>query len=537
MNQALADMNAISAEQQKWRGAVGYQTAMQTAQQREEQEVQIEYEYTYMDGVKQIANSIAQLVGNYLNFQYNPMTDQNLLNAQAQVELQARNRMAATGMYYSSTTQYAIAQAQAELIPVYEKMAKEEALQQINLLQSTASFLMNLETTQFNMWKSQIQLKWDANADKRAQVKAAIDSANARGYYTNEEAALLGVEPGSMSQAAREHETGLLEEIDRENRALQQQMVLADYKNALETQTYAIKQSINAKYTRTSGGGGSNSGDSSSPTKFDGLTVAQWKTYAKDYVKKGGDIADVEEMLAESEFTEAQKNYILNVSNDDEQTPTDDTSLKADDGSWDDLKVKRHIYDDIKELDVEGQVNELTDLVYDYVYAKIDEFSPEFDNSSNTKANNAVNSAFTALEKFGNWVEDTDLSADQKALLIQLGADRLMARIDQTDKIPETKTEMKRALVSKMDNSGNTTIKHAVANNYSQYRKSNVKTVTPKTTSTEKPDNNGRVYVNEKIPESSYPSVADKKEYAKRKGYVYDEEKGKMYYTVNNQSK
>lgn len=190
------------------------------------------------------------------------------------------------------------------------------------------------------------------------------------------------------------------------------------------------------------------------------------------------------------------------------------------------------------ELDVESQVNELTDLVYDYVYSKIDEYSPEFDNSSNSKANNAVGSAYTSIEKFANWVEDTGLSADQKALLIQLATDRLMARIDQTDKIPETKTEMKRALVTMMDNSGNTTIKHAVANNYSQYRKSDVKTVkaTDKN-STVKPDANGRVYVNDKIPESSYPSVADKKEYAKRKGYEYDEEKGKMYYVVNKQSK
>lgn len=300
--QALAQMNQLSAEQEKWRSDVGYGDAINDARQRAEEDLIIRYETNYMDGIKTMVNTIGQLVGDYMNFQYNPSQDTDLMMAQSLVEARMRNSMSQTGMAYSSTTQYAIAQAIGELIPVYEKMAKEEMRENISLLQSTASFLMNLEQFQFDIWKSQVQLQLAANEEKRAQWKQALDSSNARGWVNNNEAAILGVEPGSLSQSAREHAQELQEEIDKEARKLQQDMILADYKNGLEEdliaqrakwddwkaqREYSYRDTLNrnnAIYNATYGG---NSGSSGSSEEAPTYEITYTGEDDKEYKIKG----------------------------------------------------------------------------------------------------------------------------------------------------------------------------------------------------------------------------------------------------------
>lgn len=226
----------LKAEQANWRGSVGYQEAMANKYEQARQEIDVDYETTFWDGIRDIAGMVAQALPGILNFQYDPMQDQNLLRAQSLIEMRARNRASQTGMYYSSTTQYAISQACANLIPIYQKMAKEEAIQNFQLLQQTASFLVDLEQAQFNLWKGQLDVKFQANADKRAEIAAAWDKVNQLGYVDNETSAILGIPAGTESYATRKAYVDKLNQIDAENRKLQQDKELADYENGLAIQ-------------------------------------------------------------------------------------------------------------------------------------------------------------------------------------------------------------------------------------------------------------------------------------------------------------
>lgn len=232
--QALEEYEALQQEQGDWRNTVGYENAMREKYQQEMEDIQIQYEGTWIKLANDLTQQIVQAIPGLVNFQYDPTQDTNLLNAQAMIEMRARNRASQTGMYYSSTTQYAISQACAQLIPVYQKMAKQEALENLQLLQNTANFLMNLEQTQFDMWQSQIKLQWQQNDERRKDIDQAIENANARGYYTNEEAALLNIEPGTESQAARERAQEKQDEIQKELRKLDQDIVLAEAKAELD---------------------------------------------------------------------------------------------------------------------------------------------------------------------------------------------------------------------------------------------------------------------------------------------------------------
>lgn len=226
----------LKAEQSSWRNSVGYQDAMANKYEQARQEIDVDYQTTFWDGIRDIAGMVAQALPGILNFQYDPMQDQNLLRAQSLIEMRARNRASQTGMYYSSTTQYAISQACANLIPIYQKMAKEEAIQNFQLLQQTASFLVDLEQAQFNLWKGQLDVKFQANADKRAEIAAAWDKVNQLGYVDNETSAILGIPAGTESYATRKAYVDKLNQIDAEERKLKQDKELADYEFGLQKQ-------------------------------------------------------------------------------------------------------------------------------------------------------------------------------------------------------------------------------------------------------------------------------------------------------------
>lgn len=240
--------NQLVAEQQAYRDMVGYQDAMQRQYNMEMEDQKLDYESTWTQATNDMTNAIIQMTSSLLNFQYDPSADENLLRAQAHTELMMRNNAAATGMYYSSTTQYAIAQAIGELVPVYQKMAKEEAMENLKLLQSTANYLMNVEEHQFDMWKAQIEMQWAANNEKRKEWQQAIDSSNARGYVSNEEALILGVPAGSMSYEERQRMEAKQDQIESDARKLEQSMILEQFKDQLDLESYAQKQAIQAKY-------------------------------------------------------------------------------------------------------------------------------------------------------------------------------------------------------------------------------------------------------------------------------------------------
>lgn len=230
----------LTNQRNAYRDSVGYQDALQSEYEIKAQENQIEYETTYMQGVYDITSALLNQVSALLNFQYDPSQDRALQIAQGYAVGAVKEQMNHTGMYYSSMTQGAITRAVAELVPVYEKMAKDEIKENISILQSTANFLMNLEQTQFNLWKGQLEVQWEANAERRKEYQAALDRTNAWGYVSNDDAAILGVEPGSLSPDAIKEARALQQQLEKEARALQSQMAMAEYNTALDIQKMQV---------------------------------------------------------------------------------------------------------------------------------------------------------------------------------------------------------------------------------------------------------------------------------------------------------
>ena len=213
--------------------------------QNRQAEIETEYSFAYMQGINDITNGILSLLGQYNNFQYDPYSDPALQMAQGYATSAIKEQMNSTGMYYSSMTQSAITRAINELIPVYEQMAKEEILENINLLQSTASYLLNLEKSQFDMWASQIEMQILKNQEKRAEIKHAWDRVNNLGYVDNEASLILGVDVGTLSPEIRKLMLNEEIAIRAEERALKIEKELASYSHALDLEKLEKQNSLN----------------------------------------------------------------------------------------------------------------------------------------------------------------------------------------------------------------------------------------------------------------------------------------------------
>ncbi len=205
-------------------------------------EIETEYSFAYMQGINDITSGILSLLGQYNNFQYDPYSDPALQMAQGYAVSSVKEQMNSTGMYYSSMTQSAITRAINELIPVYEQMAKEEILENINLLQSTASYLLNLEKAQFDMWASQIEMQILKNQEKRAEIEHAWDRVNNLGYVDNEASLVLGVDVGTLSPEIRKMMLNEEMNIRAEERALKIEKQLARYSQDLAMEKMAKEQ-------------------------------------------------------------------------------------------------------------------------------------------------------------------------------------------------------------------------------------------------------------------------------------------------------
>lgn len=245
--QMLGDVdkaNALKAEQTQWRNSVGWSDAMTEKYQTAQQQLETDYIPTYLDGIRDITSMITQAIPGLINFQYDPYQDTSLQIAQGYAVSKVKEQMNSTGMYYSSMTQNAITKAVAELVPVYQKMAKEEAMQNLQLLQQTANFLLNIEETQFKLWQGQLDAKIAVNQEKRKEIEAAWDRANQLGYVDNEASAILGIPAGTESYATRKAMTDLLNEKDKEERKLMQDMTLARYNADLSLEKAQVQAEL-----------------------------------------------------------------------------------------------------------------------------------------------------------------------------------------------------------------------------------------------------------------------------------------------------
>lgn len=448
------EYNKLVEDQANWRNTVGYQESMKSMYQEEIDELDTDFKNTWLKSANDICNQLIQALPGILNFQYNPYSDPALQIAQGYAVGRVKETMNSTGMYYSSMTQSAITKAVAELVPIYQKMAREEAIENFNLLQSTASFLMNLEQTQFEMWRAQIELKWAENDEKRKAYDQAIKNANARGYYTNEEAALLGVEPGTESYEARTRALDLQEQIDKEKRQLEQSKTLARFNSDLEVEEYEKKKKIDAKYT-TNGNGGGGGGGTRSPYEggtrtfysFSGTLDASKLEEMYDNVSARTD--DKNEAIAEvlphaknadqaslflSSIGEKSSDWIANGkyttsklegsgekqvidSNGNVITVSKNSITKAindlrnDNGTFNESDIEDYFDGTIAEMNVADKVLAVEELGTQYLIPLIDSYASSFGKDyDKTKA--ALDNINTAISKFSDMAKEAGLSPD-----------------------------------------------------------------------------------------------------------------------------
>lgn len=198
--------------------------------------LQTAYITTYSKAINDITNGILSQIGNLLNYEYDPSKDRALHIAQGYAVGRVKETMNATGMYYSSATQAAITKAVAELVPIYEKMAKEEVKTNIQMLQNLGSYLMNLEQMQFNMWKAQVDIKFKEAEMRLKEVDAAWDRVDNLGYVDNEASAILGIPAGTLSYKAKAAIQQHQWDLDAELRGYAQQEHMAEVTNELAIQ-------------------------------------------------------------------------------------------------------------------------------------------------------------------------------------------------------------------------------------------------------------------------------------------------------------
>lgn len=241
-------VNQYVAERNAYRNKVGYQDMITQEYNQERQTIQDDFVFAYQTGLNDINNAILASVGELVNFQYDPTTDRALHVAQGYAVGQVKEQMNHTGMYYSSMTQNAITRAIAELVPVYEKMARDEIKENISMMMNIGNYLMNLEQDQFNMWKTRIQLKYQENEDRRAEIQQAWQRANYLGYVDNAASTILGIPAGTLSPNARQQMIELQQEKDKEKRSLDIQKRLADYQQGLAIKKMQEEERLNEKY-------------------------------------------------------------------------------------------------------------------------------------------------------------------------------------------------------------------------------------------------------------------------------------------------
>jgi len=283
----------IQQQQAAYRNSVDFQEARQSQFELKQQELDLDFEDAYISGLNDIYNGVISQLSGLLNFQYDPNTDRALHVAQGYAVGKVKEQMNHTGMYYSSMTQGAITRAVAELVPVYEKMARDEIKENISMLMNVGNYLMNLEKTQFDLWRDQIQLKWDANNEKRKEYQAALDRANAWGFVSNDDAAILNVAPGTLSPDAIKEVRQLQQEIDKEQRTLQNQMALEKYKTELDIQYAQQNAMIKAAYSTSSSSSGRSYGGK---TASGSLTMDQLTKTLTPIIKAGASDEEVTEM-------------------------------------------------------------------------------------------------------------------------------------------------------------------------------------------------------------------------------------------------
>ena len=527
----------LTIKQQLYRDNVGYYDQLGRDLQNGQDSLYVDYQTTYMQGINDITNGILSQLNNLINFQYSPELDMNLQVAQGYAVGAVKEQMNHTGMYYSSMTQSAIARAVAELVPVYEEMAKDEIRENISLLQNVGNYLMNLEEMQLGIWEAQLNMKIKANAEKRAQINQAIDNANARGYYTNEEAVLLGVPAGTESHEARIRAEDKQDEIEKEQRQLQNQMTLAKYNKELQLQLTQAEYALKNYY-------------SSTPTE-NTVDVVEYK-----YDDEGNKIAEYKYKTSSSQLS--NNNGITNGSimgEYSEAVKSAISKLQDSEGNYDYEKIKSYISNnEFKNMSDEDKNDLAIDVQANYYKNRIEELSKNFGDDRDKTAE-AIRNIISEVEEYADLVKEANINNDMARIVVNDLYNDVFSKINDAEKFnfvvggtregEASKALAEIGIISSMERKENNEILASLAKDYEQlkeqltniYRGNSTGASSNTSVDNMLTENKGgstsdkKIYVTLNPPDSSGYSV---EEFAKRLGFKYDKDKGKAFYYEGN---
>lgn len=221
----------------------------------------LEYQSTYDTVINDIVNELLTA-----QFTYDPSDDEALLKAQRYATNTVYESMNSKGILDSTMTSAIVTKTVNELLPVYEKMAKEEFYENIERLQTMANFVINLDNNQYERWANQVQLKLDYYEAKKSEISYQWERVENLGYVDNEASIVLGVAPGTMSPSTRKAIQEAELEATKQYNKLLMDIQLAQARADLEVQVYASEKAIDNRY---SGVNNSSKKTSDSTTKYD----------------------------------------------------------------------------------------------------------------------------------------------------------------------------------------------------------------------------------------------------------------------------
>ena len=175
------------------------------------------YKSQYSDAINQIANSILNM-----RFSYNPDEDDLLQQATQYVTQNTYESMNSKGILNSSMTAERVSKVVGDLIPQYEKMARDEFEASFSRMINMANLIMNMDDRTFGIWKDARDQRWkeqEAEYEKKQrEIQNAWNKVDQLGYVDNESALLLNIPAGTLSKDARESKEKFEREVEEWNR-------------------------------------------------------------------------------------------------------------------------------------------------------------------------------------------------------------------------------------------------------------------------------------------------------------------------------
>lgn len=210
-------------------------------------------------------------------FSYNVNTDSSLHAAQKQAQNLVTRDAAQRGILNSTDAEYYSGLATSQLAPQYEQMAYSRYQDENAKLSNLSGMLSNMSSQQLGEWQANNTQKYNNTMmtleqqqqtlnERQNKITEALNRTNMTGFVNNQDAIILGVDVGTMSQDKRKAAEDLQTQIELELRQNQYAYELADYNYEQEMKMYKQKSDIDVdanirQYkettgTKTSGGGG-----------------------------------------------------------------------------------------------------------------------------------------------------------------------------------------------------------------------------------------------------------------------------------------